>query len=338
MIEFTLLDGYTQLRDIVKAHGYDLAVRRGALPAPEEVGADWYDTVYQPGVEAAQRAGLPELYASWTRPTRTSSCGSTSCAATSARTTPRSTSTRPPPTPASSTSAAGASARTCATAAGRCRRATRRRDDPRPRRRPGGMEPTRTRPALLAGALAGVAGLLVFLAVHHVWIRPIWFILPPGLLIAAPAGLAVGWAYAELRGALPARPWTHLAVLGGVGAILAPAVLLAELRPALFDAATGDLAPGVSVAEVAVRFGLELLLTATLAGAVAGRLLGGTRRATAATALAGFVFALGPGHNVPLLGAMPGAGTGTVLLLAIAAVSAVVLVEGEARLSAAGST
>jgi hypothetical protein len=64
-IAFTLLDGYTQLRDIVKAHGYDLARARGVLPTPEEVAADWYDTVYLPGVAAAHRAGLPELYADW---------------------------------------------------------------------------------------------------------------------------------------------------------------------------------------------------------------------------------------------------------------------------------
>jgi hypothetical protein len=65
VIHFTLLDGYTQLREIVKAHGYDLARRRGTLPAPEEVAADWYDTVFRPGVDAARRASLPELYASW---------------------------------------------------------------------------------------------------------------------------------------------------------------------------------------------------------------------------------------------------------------------------------
>jgi hypothetical protein len=65
VIEFTLLDGYTQLREIVKAHGYDFARRRGELPAPEEVAADWYDTVYLPGVDAVRRASLPELYASW---------------------------------------------------------------------------------------------------------------------------------------------------------------------------------------------------------------------------------------------------------------------------------
>jgi hypothetical protein len=65
VIEFTLLDGYTQLREIIKAHGYDFARRRGELPTAEEVAADWYDSVYRPGVDAVRRASLPELYASW---------------------------------------------------------------------------------------------------------------------------------------------------------------------------------------------------------------------------------------------------------------------------------
>ena len=65
VIEFTLLDGYTQLGDVIKAFGYDLARRLGRLPAAPEVAAEWYDTEYLPGVEATHRAGLPELYASW---------------------------------------------------------------------------------------------------------------------------------------------------------------------------------------------------------------------------------------------------------------------------------
>jgi hypothetical protein len=32
------------------------------------------------------------------------------------------------------------------------------------------------REALFAGVLAGVAGLLVFLVIHDLWILPIWFI------------------------------------------------------------------------------------------------------------------------------------------------------------------
>lgn len=45
---------------------------------------------------------------------------------------------------------------------------------------------------LIAGVLYGLAGLLVFLAIHHFWSRPIWFILPAGMLIVGLGGLAVG--------------------------------------------------------------------------------------------------------------------------------------------------
>ncbi|MFO7538217.1 MAG: hypothetical protein R6X32_09170 [Chloroflexota bacterium] len=57
--------------------------------------------------------------------------------------------------------------------------------------------------ALVTGVLAG---LIAFLLIHALGIVPIWFILPIGLLIAAVGGLAVGWAYAELRDRLPKRP------------------------------------------------------------------------------------------------------------------------------------
>jgi hypothetical protein len=65
VIEFTFVDGYTQLAEIINAHGYELARRTGELPTPEQVAADWYETVYRPGLDAVRRAGLPELYASW---------------------------------------------------------------------------------------------------------------------------------------------------------------------------------------------------------------------------------------------------------------------------------
>jgi hypothetical protein len=189
------------------------------------------------------------------------------------------------------------------------------------------------RASLAAGVLAGVAGLLVFLAVHHLWIMPIWFILAPGLVVAALGGSAIGWAYAEVRAGLPSRPWTHLAFLLLVGMTLAPAMILAELRPALFDAGTGDLAPGSSVSRVAGHFVGELLLSATIVGGLAGVRLGKTKRAAFATALAGFAFALGPGHNIPLLAGTPGAGKGAILLIAVIAISTIVLVESESRLS-----
>jgi hypothetical protein len=191
--------------------------------------------------------------------------------------------------------------------------------------------PRELRASLAAGVLAGVAGLLAFLAVHHVWITPIWFVLAPGIPIAAAGGLAVGWAYEEVRAALPPRP--RLAFLGVVGMTLAPALLISLLRPALFDVDTGGLAPGSSVGDVVAHFVVELLLSATVAGGLAGWWLGRTRRAAAAMALAGLAFALGPGHNIPLLAGTPGVGKGAVLLLATATVSTLVLVEGQARLA-----
>jgi hypothetical protein len=65
VIEFTFADGYAQLAEIIKAHGYDLARHAGRLPTLEQVAADWYDSVFLPGCDAARRAGLPEIYVSW---------------------------------------------------------------------------------------------------------------------------------------------------------------------------------------------------------------------------------------------------------------------------------
>ena len=63
LIEFSRPGGYPELLEIVKAHGYDLARRRDALPTREQVAADWHDTVYRPGVAALQREALPQMYA-----------------------------------------------------------------------------------------------------------------------------------------------------------------------------------------------------------------------------------------------------------------------------------
>jgi hypothetical protein len=65
VIEFTFVDDYTQLAEIINAHGYQLARRTGELPTPEQVAADWDEAVYLPGLEAVRRADLPDQYASW---------------------------------------------------------------------------------------------------------------------------------------------------------------------------------------------------------------------------------------------------------------------------------
>ncbi len=179
---------------------------------------------------------------------------------------------------------------------------------------------------LVAGVIAGVAGLFTFLIIHHFWIRPIWFILPAGLLMAALGGLAVGWSYSEVRTGLPSRPWTAIAIAGLIVLILAPSILLSELTTPILDAAAFSIPPGEG-GRAAARFVLELVLPSLLAGAAVGWFLGHTPRAAFATAVAGIAFALGPGHNIPFLGHTPGAGKGLILVLAITMVSSIVLVE-----------
>lgn len=187
---------------------------------------------------------------------------------------------------------------------------------------------------IIAGALAGIAGLLVFLIIHHLWILPIWFILPIGLPVAAAGGAAVGWAYGELLPRLPPRPWTVLAIIGLIWAVLLPGIVLAELRRPFFSLGPdGEGTLAVSVGRVAAGFILELLVTAAIVGGLIGWLVGRTERAALATAVAGFVFALGPGHNIPLIGGTPGVAKELVIMAAVILVSAVVLVEGHAWLS-----
>jgi hypothetical protein len=184
-----------------------------------------------------------------------------------------------------------------------------------------------------AGVLAGIAGFAIFLLIHHVWIVPIWFIAPAGTLVAAASGAAVGAAYAELLPHLPRRPWTTIAVIVVIGVILLPAYVIAELRGPIFlmegDGGGTFLVSGTeAVADVVVG----LLCTATIAGAGLGWLIAGNRRAAGMTALAGFAFALGPGHNIPLLGGTPAVAKELAILAAVVGVASVVLVEAHAWL------
>lgn len=192
---------------------------------------------------------------------------------------------------------------------------------------------------LIAGVFAGLAGLLTFLVIHHLWITPIWFILPLGLAIAAAGGLAVGWAYAELQHRLPQRPWSVLAVIALIAAMLSPAMLLAELRQPLFTVSAAGVANlAIGIPEAVFRFIAELLLTASVTGALIGWWLGRTRRAAVATGLAGFIFALGPGHNIPFIGGTPGVAKELTIMSAVVFASSIVLVEAHARLAAPGRT
>ena len=187
--------------------------------------------------------------------------------------------------------------------------------------------------AFIAGVVAGIAGLLAFLVLHALWIVPIWSILPVGLVVAGGGGLAVGWAYAELRHRLPGRPWTALAVVGVIGVILVPAFVLAELQAPVFTVTPAGPVQTVATSLIVARFVGDLLATATLVGGLVGGWLGRTRRAALATGVAGLVFALGPGHNIPFLGGTPGVGKELAIMTAVTLVSALVLVEGDAWLA-----
>lgn len=189
--------------------------------------------------------------------------------------------------------------------------------------------------AILAGVLAGIAGLAVFLLLHHLWIVPIWFITPVGAAMAAVGGAAVGSAYAELVPHLPRRPRTSIAVTAAVAGILLPAIVIAQVRGPIFAMdADGNgtlLVPGpVALADVLVG----LVGVTAVTGAMLGALIGRTRRAAMATMLAAVGLAIGPGHNIPLLGGTAAVTKELAVLGAVVAVASVVLVEAHARLGA----
>lgn len=183
---------------------------------------------------------------------------------------------------------------------------------------------------VVPGVLSGIAGLLAFLGLHHLWIAPIWFVLPFGVVVAGLGGIAVQRSYDTLRAVLPARPWTAPALVGLVAVILLPSFVLAELRPTLFDISGPQATLAVSPTTVTAVFVLELLVVTALTGGMVGWVVGRTRAAAMTTAVAGFVLALGPGHNIPLIGGTPGVATEVGLLTAAVVVAAVTLVEVDA--------
>ncbi|MFV1961033.1 MAG: transcriptional regulator [Acidimicrobiia bacterium] len=62
-IDFTRPQGFVELLDVVKAHGYDMMMESGKVLQPHEIAADWYDRVYLPAVESIRWERLLELEA-----------------------------------------------------------------------------------------------------------------------------------------------------------------------------------------------------------------------------------------------------------------------------------
>lgn len=61
-IEFSRPQGYIELLEHIKIHGYHMMMERGELLSVEEITSDWYNRVYLPTVEAIHREGLSELW------------------------------------------------------------------------------------------------------------------------------------------------------------------------------------------------------------------------------------------------------------------------------------
>ena len=60
-IDFSRPQGFVELLDVVKAHGYDLMMEQGKVLQPHEIAADWYDRVYLPAIESIRWEKLLEL-------------------------------------------------------------------------------------------------------------------------------------------------------------------------------------------------------------------------------------------------------------------------------------
>lgn len=186
---------------------------------------------------------------------------------------------------------------------------------------------------MFSGILAGIVGLVTFLIIHHFWIQPIWFVFLPGLILSSLGGMAVAWSFEEIQSGLPAFPWSFLGLSGVILIILLPGIIIAEFTPAPFGL-DGSIAPGYTAGKAALQFFLELILTSAIVGAAIGWYLIGTRSAVLSTAVAGVVFAIGPGHNIPFLGNTPGVMKGITLLFVIVLVSSITLMLGVEYLGA----
>lgn len=191
-----------------------------------------------------------------------------------------------------------------------------------PRGRPDG--PSRPVLALLAGVVAGLVGVLAFAVVHGTLIVPIWSRLLHGIPFAVVGGVAAGWAFEELRraGRLVFPP-----IRAGLayGVLLWIAVVPATALGAAFrlTGVHGAIDPWEDVAAMGVVLA---------SGAVAGWLLTGRLRATAALALATLTLMAAMAGPVPVTNS-PRAGALFAAFLPLCATCGVVLAVVRARLA-----
>lgn len=152
---------------------------------------------------------------------------------------------------------------------------------------------------LLAGAIIGLLGVVLFGAAHAAAIVPIWSGLLRGVPFGLAAGITMGWALFEMR---RAGRFRATALSGfGFGALLAlsllPMTALAVLlRKAGLHTADGTWEPVV-----------ELFLV-VLTGAGAAWAMTRRPRPSVALAVAGLVLALAQGGPIPVTNSIRAAG------------------------------
>lgn len=135
--------------------------------------------------------------------------------------------------------------------------------------------------AILAGALSGVAGALLFATLHAIIIVPIWDRMTSGLIFGAIAGAGAGWAFAEwYPAAVRTRTKCNLSIGARFGALLWVAVAPVTGADAFLRAV--GLAPRYELLAVGVAVVLALagggalgwLITRRFRGAIAGAVAG----------------------------------------------------------------
>ncbi len=140
---------------------------------------------------------------------------------------------------------------------------------------------------LIAGALAGLAGGLLFATAHAFIIVPIWSRLASGLLSGVAAGVVAGWAYTELR--------FDASITSGAqfGALLWFAVTPVTLVDAVLRAL--GFANRYEIVEVVVAVALALA-----GGAFLGQWRARRRRAIISGAAAALVLTMAMAGPVPI--------------------------------------
>ena len=171
-----------------------------------------------------------------------------------------------------------------------------------------------TTTALVAsGVISGIGCLVVFLALHAIWITPIWNVAVIGVFIASGGCAVTAWCCAMVRRMMPVRPLSWFAVFGMVAVPLVPCVILTAVLPPLLQSENGELVHPINVPWLVTGFFVNLLFPAAAVGATMGWLIARKRSAAALFAGMGLLMALGPGHNLPLFGVF-GDATGPQLL------------------------